>query len=213
MIYWFIGQPGCGKTTLAKKLKAKFDEVNLGVVHFDGDDLRKLFGTSYTDTKNFTKDYRIEQTRFLQKLVAHIADQGINVIVSTVNPYRDVREEFKKARKDVIEVYLVTKETRGREHLWVENYEPPPETSCFGILTGNGQTVDKSFALLLSGLKTKVIKVIYATMVSNVSIDGHVDSTCGVFNTDSEYDAWCKVNTPRYGGFPIVYREDREMTV
>jgi adenylylsulfate kinase len=41
MIYWFTGQPGAGKTTLAKKL---VEYLNVGnTIHIDGDDLRDIF--------------------------------------------------------------------------------------------------------------------------------------------------------------------------
>ena len=38
MIYWLTGQPGAGKTVLAKKL---YDETFMSY-HIDGDDLREL---------------------------------------------------------------------------------------------------------------------------------------------------------------------------
>ena len=41
MIYWFTGQPGAGKTTLAKHLVNYFENNN--VIHVDGDDLRDIF--------------------------------------------------------------------------------------------------------------------------------------------------------------------------
>ena len=40
-IYWFTGQPGAGKTTLAKGLMNRLSLVNF--VHVDGDDIRDIF--------------------------------------------------------------------------------------------------------------------------------------------------------------------------
>ena len=42
MIYWFTGQPGHGKTTLAKAMVAHLEAQGLVVHHVDGDDLRAL---------------------------------------------------------------------------------------------------------------------------------------------------------------------------
>ena len=41
MIYWFTGQPGAGKTTLAKQLKDYLHPSN--VILVDGDDIRDIF--------------------------------------------------------------------------------------------------------------------------------------------------------------------------
>lgn len=151
MIYWFIGQPGCGKTTLAKRLKKYFDDTYIPSIHLDGDDLRKIFAVPYGDRNNFSKEYRSVQTRALQRFVAHVADQGITVIVSTVNPYRDVREEFKGSRNDVVEIHVFTGEIRGRGSYHAPDFELP-HSKCIEVLTGGEWTEDKAFNRLLTFL-------------------------------------------------------------
>lgn len=143
-IYWFIGQPGSGKTTLARRLKSEFNSKGTPCIHLDGDELRKIFAVPYDKKESFGKEYRIEQTRCLQRFVKHIAEQGIIVIVSTVNPYRDVREEFKKDCNYVTEIYVCTKDTRGREHFHVKDFEYPIE-KFHVVQTGNGLTEEEVF--------------------------------------------------------------------
>lgn len=133
MIYWFIGQPGCGKTTIARRLKREFDAKGHPALHLDGNDLRKLYGAYKQE--HFTKEYRIEWNRILQRFAAHFADQGFTIILSTVNPYRDNREEFKKSRKDVVEIWVTTYDVRGREKFHVADFEAPNPPFIF-ILTG-----------------------------------------------------------------------------
>ena len=65
--------------------------------------------------------------RFVAHIADHIADQNVDVIVSTVNPHRDVREEFKKSRYDVRETYVFTSKIRGREGFHVKDFEEPQE--------------------------------------------------------------------------------------
>lgn len=124
MIYWFIGQPGCGKTTLAKQLKARFNNRGISAVHLDGDDLRVIFGGTYK-SEHFTKEYRDTNTRKLQAFVEHIEAQGVHVIVSTVNGDRMIREELKTRNHRVREIYVVNTGNHVREDRRYADFEEP----------------------------------------------------------------------------------------
>ena len=143
MIYWLIGQPACGKTTLAKKLKEVMDTA----LYLDGDELRRIFGNT-NPKEHFTREWREEQTKVLQRFVAYVADQGFNIIIATVNPYRNIREEFKKSRNDVTEIYVHKTDKREREKYNVPDYEPPLEN--FVDINTTGHTPDESLGQILS---------------------------------------------------------------
>ena len=125
MIYLFTGQPGSGKTTLAKKLQMwlQTDKKNWrkSVFHIDGDQLRELFpNTDYSKEgryKNITKAFDIAK---------YLDSCGNDVVISLVSPYRELREQLKSECK-VTEVYCHTKKMRGREDKFALDYEPPAE--------------------------------------------------------------------------------------
>ena len=117
MIFWFTGQPGSGKTTLALALLEKLD----GAFHIDGDDLRGL-----AHNVDYSEQGRINNIRMAQSIAMFLDNKGQDVVVSLVAPYRWLREEF-KVRHTVNEVYLHTTEKRGKEKFFVEDYEPPQE--------------------------------------------------------------------------------------
>jgi adenylylsulfate kinase len=119
MIYWFTGQPGSGKTTLAIALKSALEKTGHRVVHLEGEFLRDLMAN-----KDFSEAGRIRNIQAGQQLAAKLHGDGIFVVASFVSPYRNLRDVF-KSRHNVLEIYVHTTEVRGREAYFVTNYEPP----------------------------------------------------------------------------------------
>ena len=115
LIFWFTGQPGSGKTTLAKALIGKMESA----FHIDGDDLRGLSANI-----DYSEQGRINNIRTAQSIAMYLDNKDQNVVVSVIAPYKWLREEFKERHK-VNEIYVHTTEIRGREHYFAEGYEMP----------------------------------------------------------------------------------------
>ena len=121
MIYWFTGQPGAGKTTLALALKSALQKRGQPVVHLDGEFLREFMGN-----QDFSEAGRIRNIKAAQQLASKLQSEGIVVVASFVSPYRSIREEF-KMKSQVLEIYVHTTNVRGKEAYFVANFEPPQQ--------------------------------------------------------------------------------------
>jgi len=146
MIYWFTGQPGHGKTTLALALIEHLRAQDTEPFHVDGDDLRAL-----TSNADYSRAGREANIRRAQTIAHYLHNQGRTVVVSLVAPYRAIREEL-KAATDVVEVYVHTTETRGREDRHAKDYEAPVDH--FIDIDTTGTTIEASLHQLLEALKT-----------------------------------------------------------
>ena len=144
MIYWFTGQPGHGKTTLAKALIEHLRAQGTEPFHVDGDDLRAL-----TSNADYSRAGREANIRRAQTIAHYLQNQGRTVVVSLVAPYRDIREEL-KAHAQVTEVYVHTTEQRGREEKHAKDYEPPFEN--FIAIDTTGRSEKESLRELLDQL-------------------------------------------------------------
>jgi adenylylsulfate kinase-like enzyme len=126
MVYWFTGQPAHGKTVLGKKLH-KFLQTEKrnwrkNVFHLDGDHLREL-----TVNKDYSEQGRINNIRNAQMIVEYLHNNGCDVVVSLVAPYRWLREEFKEkiGYSNFQEFYVHCSDVRERDHFHVKDYEAP----------------------------------------------------------------------------------------
>ena len=147
MIYWFTGQPGHGKTTLAKAVLSHLASQGIEAFHVDGDDLRAL-----TTNADYSRGGRENNIRRAQLLAHYLQSKGHTVVVSLVAPYRDIREEL-KATAEVTEVYVHTTETRGREEKHASDYEAPLDN--FIDIDTTGKSVEDSLQQVLDAIASQ----------------------------------------------------------
>jgi len=144
MIYWFTGQPSHGKTILATKLVKYFNNGN--TFHIDGDNLRAL-----TWDINFSEQGRIANVSSAQKIAHYLHNEGCNVVVSLVSPYRWQRENLKTGlQSNIIEFYIHTTEPRERDLFRVEDYEAP--LTNFVDIDTTLDTPEESFKKILENI-------------------------------------------------------------
>jgi adenylylsulfate kinase len=111
--------------------------------HVDGDDLRDLF-----DNKDYSKTGRRKNIELAQQISQYLHNQGVDVLVSLVSPYKDQRDRFKeKMGDDLREVYVHTSEKRGREQFFVKEYNEPTE-NYLEIDTTNESIVESAKKVL-----------------------------------------------------------------
>jgi len=132
MIIWFTGQPGSGKTTLANELinyLVNADD-NINIINLDGDDLRNI-----SKNKDYSKEGRIKNISTAISIMRFLANKNYICVVSIVAPYKFLRDELKEDFS-FLEIYLHTKEIRGRENFFAKDYEVPTDPKHLAIDTG-----------------------------------------------------------------------------
>ncbi len=132
MIVWLTGQPGSGKTTLANSFinSIKEDSKGIKIINLDGDDLRNI-----SKNKDYSKEGRIKNISTAISIMRFLANKNYICVVSIVAPYKFLRDELKN-EFPFLEVYLHTKEIRGRENFFAEDYEKPTDSKHLSIDTG-----------------------------------------------------------------------------
>ena len=80
-LLWITGLAGAGKTTVGKKVKAILDNLDVKVVHLDGDVFRKINNNRF----GYTKEDRLKNALALAKLSHLLLNQCVNVICTTVS--------------------------------------------------------------------------------------------------------------------------------
>lgn len=152
MVYWLIGQPGAGKTTLGRKLfsflQTEKKNWRKDVFHIDGDELRSL-----SKNEDYSKEGRIDNIKTAQMLCRFVSKNDCDVVVSVVTPYREIRENFKtEMGSNMVEIYIHTTNERGREHYHVKDFEEPLEN--FISIDTTDVKVKKSFSKLINKLNS-----------------------------------------------------------
>lgn len=143
MIYWFTGQPGTGKTTLASAWAIHLRSTGNPVAHLDGDTLRAMTGNT-----DYTREGRRRNVVLAQQLASLFAYEGMDVCVSMVSPDREVRERFKQ-RGGVREIYLHCDPPHCKANFQCAEYTKPVcGRDEFMMLDTNALTIDDCLTIL-----------------------------------------------------------------
>ena len=98
-VLWMTGLPCSGKTTLAKKLSDKVNNIAI----LDGDELRE-----WLSPKDFSREGINEHNRKVANLAKLLSNHNVPVLVSLVSPFNENREDAHKIIGDnmFIETYI-----------------------------------------------------------------------------------------------------------
>ncbi|MEJ6486523.1 adenylyl-sulfate kinase [Nostoc punctiforme UO1] len=99
---WFTGLSGAGKTTICQFVEKELRIQGYRVEVLDGDAVRQ----NLCKGLSFSKEDREENIRRIGFVAHLLARNNVIVLVSTISPYRKIREEVRQNIPSFIEVYV-----------------------------------------------------------------------------------------------------------
>ncbi len=100
ILYWITGLSGAGKTTIGSALYYALREEKDNVVILDGDVLKNLVGSGYSESE------RVERAKKYSAMCKMLTDQGITVIICTVAMFESIRQWNRKHIERYVEIFL-----------------------------------------------------------------------------------------------------------
>lgn len=101
LLFWITGLSGAGKTSIANHIKNKIEDKFGPTLVINGDDLRKIFKLNKYDNKS-----RLEIAFMYSYLAKFITDQKINLILTIVGLYDELRDWNLKNIENYIEIFI-----------------------------------------------------------------------------------------------------------
>ena len=100
---WFTGLSGAGKSTLAAALGAELEARGHRVEILDGDEIRQNLSKGL----GFSKDDRDTNIRRIGYVARLLSRNGIVAIAAAISPYRETRDEVRRAHEArFVEVFV-----------------------------------------------------------------------------------------------------------
>ena len=101
-VVWFTGLPGCGKTTIAQRVKAMLTEKGMNVKVLQLDEIRKAI----TPQPRYTEEERDIVYASLAYMAKLLSEAGVNVIVDATANRRRYRDFARGIIPKFEEVYI-----------------------------------------------------------------------------------------------------------
>jgi adenylyl-sulfate kinase len=99
---WFTGLPSSGKSTLARRVEEILLERGLRVEVLDGDEVRENLSKGLGYSKE-DRDTNIRRIGYVARLLSR---NGVVAIAAAISPYREVRDEVRRAIGRFVEVHV-----------------------------------------------------------------------------------------------------------
>ena len=162
---WFTGLPSSGKSTLARRVEEVLLERGMNVEVLDGDEVRENLSKGLGYSKE-DRDTNIRRIGFVAKLLSR---NGTVAITAAISPYREVRDEMRRAIGRFVEVYvacpidvLKERDVKGlykkalageiKHFTGVDDpYEPPLKPEV--VVASDRESVDESVARIVATLE------------------------------------------------------------
>lgn len=90
-LIWITGYSAAGKTTVARELVRNLRDEYSNVIHFDGDDLRGIFGNSW----GYEMNDRVALAKVYFTLCNFIISQGNLVVISAIGKFNQTEDWIK----------------------------------------------------------------------------------------------------------------------
>ena len=101
-VVWFTGLPGCGKTTIAQRVKAKLSEKKIDAKILQLDEIRRTI----TPQPRYTEEERDIVYASLAYMAKLLADEGVNVMVDATANRRRYRDFARRLVPNFGEVFI-----------------------------------------------------------------------------------------------------------
>jgi len=98
---WFTGLPLSGKTTIADKVYAKLEKLDIPLERIDSKDVRELIPDI-----GFSREDRNRHMHRIGNLIRTLQNNSISTVASFVSPYRESRKAIREMVQQNIIVYV-----------------------------------------------------------------------------------------------------------
>lgn len=143
MLYWITGKAKAGKTTYAYRLAAELKERGESPVVLDGDEIRAIYATGFSD------EDRERHIICIAKLAKRLEGQGLTPIVALISPLKVWRQQARALFSESVLIYIpggtlwpnTTYEEPDQEELGVGNccVDLDPKKAEYSLFIGRYQ--------------------------------------------------------------------------